>query len=87
MKSYIGQVFLKPPNIGYIRQFWNKAARTHPTRPADRPFANIQRWGKWKWQMSAMQENGKKVINDNNVLCIVDNIQISHALPSNTEYT
>ena len=31
----------KPSNIGYIGQFWNEAARTQPTRPADRPFANV----------------------------------------------
>ena len=34
-------VLEKTSNIGSIGQFWNEAARIQPTRPADRPFANV----------------------------------------------
>ena len=33
----------KLSSIGYIGQFWNEAARAHPTRPTWRPRRNVQR--------------------------------------------
>ena len=56
-KSYIGQFW----KTGQFRlQFWNEAAQAHPTRPSDRPLANVFWWSKWKFQRSEIQNSEKR---------------------------
>ena len=80
-------VFGKPSNIGYIGQFWNEAAVTHPTRPADRPLAAEQ------MKVSSVRNSEKtgKPVNDISIVLYHLNsgiiYKIFYALPSNIEYT
>ena len=82
--------FGKRSYIGYIGQFWNDAAGTHHTRPADRPLANASRWSKWSANCQKFRKTGEDDKWHWN--CLVSFIQwrvnkILFALPSNLEYT